>query len=627
MPGRIKRVIYLFGFLFVILPISNGLGAATLTQISAGLSAGVGTELDEVNNHLYFVQYNAPELKRIILTPVCENDPATACVEEVIATGFSHAEDVVLDIEQGVAYVTTRDNPGTGGLWKVDIATGSKTLVTFNLGAPQQLVLDLAINQGYVVGYNDGRLRRVDLNTGAKTPIITTLDNPVGLAISSDLAFAYVTEQGAPARISKIDLTLGAKVEDVVTHGIGGVSLIAPFFLDWSDSSQNSLYITEREPANRVSRLDLGTAELYSITTGLAMPWRPTGLAAKGVGTPLFVTTENEIIKLDFIELSGPIFMAVGHVPSSSISAVGYADTVSTLPGYFYKVRHSPFGGTMNIFGNFTTFLEQAATYYAVKMSKDGVDSYLTHTWRVSRWDVTEFKYKAVTITPELDGFKYRIPVEDSDGLYHPELWWYPYWMMRWPSNENGEVTFSIELFSADGSLISNALDALSAPNSLTLYIDNSPPTLKINKIMQTALPVDHEVLPCEIIDSGNNELYFEITAYDANQHLRNYWLEVLWGDNKHETIVGYSDNYENHIDLIPPHAWSGVINFIPKDSLGDKITWQAKCNCAHTFYLRAKKRTINGYNYVLRRRYHKSVTINRAPDSCGITPCGFPCP
>lgn len=610
----------------LLLSFSKFVIAAPPIQINSGISAGVGAELDEINNHLYYVQYNAPELKRIILTPACENDTTVACAEEVIATGFTHAEDVALDIDHGLAYVTTRDNPGTGGLWKVDIATNTKTLVTFNLGAPQQLVLDLAGNQGYVVGYDDGRLRRVDLITGAKTPIFTTLQHPVGLAVTNDLAFAYVTEQTAPARISKIDLTLGIKVEDVVTNGVDGVSLVAPFFLEWTDSSENSLFVAEREPANRVSRLDLvGTRDLYDVTAGLTMPFRPTGLAARGVGTPLFVIAESEIVKVDFLELSGPIFMAVGHVPSSSISADGYADTVSTLPGYFYRVRHSPFGGTMNIFGNFTQFLTLGAKYYAIKMTKGGVDSYLSQSWRVSRWDTTDLKYKAVTIAPAIAGHIYEIPTE-SDGQYHPELWWYPFWMMRWPSGEDGKVTLSVEIYDASQNNITSSLSSLAAPNSLALHIDNTPHTAKINRIMQVSTPHDIEVKPCDIT-SGNNQYYFEITAYDANQHLRNYWLEALWGDNKHETIAGYSDNYENHIDPVAPHPWSGVINFVPTDSMSNKITWSAKCDCAHTFYLRAKKRTINGYHYTLHRRYHKSVTIGGTPATCGIPACGFPCP
>ncbi|VAX34563.1 hypothetical protein MNBD_NITROSPIRAE03-349, partial [hydrothermal vent metagenome] len=91
--------------------------AATKTPIATGMSAAVGTAIDESNNHLYFVEYNAPDLKRILLTPECENDTAISCIVEIVATGFSHAEDVELDIDHGYAYVTTRDNPGTGGLW------------------------------------------------------------------------------------------------------------------------------------------------------------------------------------------------------------------------------------------------------------------------------------------------------------------------------------------------------------------------------------------------------------------------------------------------------------------------------------------------------------------------------
>jgi len=599
--------------------------AASKTPIVTGLSAAVGTAIDESNNHLYFVEYNAPDLKRILLTPECESDVSVPCIVEVVATGFSHAEDVELDIDHGYAYVTTRDNPGTGGLWRVDIATGTKSLVTFNLGAPQQLVLDTPNNHAYVVGYDDGRLRRIDLMTGAKTPVYKYLENPVGLAVTGDRAFAYVTEQRAPARISKIDLTLGVKVEDVVTDGVAGTSLVAPFFLAWTDGSQNSLYVAEREPANRISRLDLaGTPTLYDITSGLAMPWRPTALAVKGAGTPLYATAENRIVKIELIELTGPIFMAVGHVPVSSIIN-GYADTVSTLPGYFYKVRHSPFGGRLNIFGNFTRFLALGAKYYAVEMTKDGTTSYLSNSWTASRWDSTEMKYKPFTVAPAVDGYKYEIQVE-SDGLYHPELWWYPYWMMRWPSGEDGTYTFRVKIYNAGGVDITSSLSSLPVPNELTLVVDNTPPEVKIAGIWQKG-PPDKLIKPCDIVTTGNNEYYFKITAYDPNNHLLFYRLRALWGDNKRELIDGYRDSYSNHIAPLPPHAWSGVMNYIPKDSIGNPVTWSAKCNCAHTFELRAGKRTINGYHYILRRTYHKSVTISNSSTTCGLTECGFPCP
>lgn len=98
--------------------------AITQTEIVSGLQGVIGIALDEVNNQLYFVEYGSGELNKIDLS---SGSP--------------------LDIVHGLAYVIPRDAPGTGALWKIDINSGSKTLVTFNLGAPQQLFLDVANNQ------------------------------------------------------------------------------------------------------------------------------------------------------------------------------------------------------------------------------------------------------------------------------------------------------------------------------------------------------------------------------------------------------------------------------------------------------------------------------------------------
>lgn len=248
---KAKFLILLLAFGTFLIPRVDFVYAATTTQIASGLSAAVGVALDESDSCLYFVEYSAGTLKRIKLSPECEMATTPPCPIETIATGFSHPEAVQLDLDHGFAYVTTRDDPGTtGALWKVDVSTGSKSLVTFNLGAPQQLVLDVPNNQAYVVGYDDGRLRCIDLTTGAKTPLFIGLGHPVGLAVTDDGNYAYVTEQDAPARISKIDLVLGVKVGEVITDGVSGVSLVSPFFLAWTDSSRNSLYVVERDPVN-----------------------------------------------------------------------------------------------------------------------------------------------------------------------------------------------------------------------------------------------------------------------------------------------------------------------------------------------------------------------------------------
>jgi DNA-binding beta-propeller fold protein YncE len=626
---KAKFLILLLAFGTFLIPRVDFVYAATTTQIASGLSAAVGVALDESDSYLYFVEYSAGTLKRIKLSPECEMTTTPPCPVETIATGFSHPEAVQLDLDHGFAYVTTRDDPGTtGALWKVDVSTGSKSLVTFNLGAPQQLVLDVPNNQAYVVGYDDGRLRCIDLTTGAKTPLFIGLGHPVGLAVTDDGNYAYVTEQDAPARISKIDLVLGVKVGEVVTDGVSGVSLVSPFFLAWIDSSRNSLYVVERDPVNRVARVDLTTSEKYDAVTGL--PWRPSGIALSSLGTPVYVTTDNQIVKVDMVEfdLTEPVFLGIGHVPSTEI-VDGYA---TTDPLYFYKVQHSPFGGTLNIFGNLSHFKALGATHYEVLVSKDGGPYVpLGLSWNAYKWNPAPAiaKYELVPVAPEPATTRYVIPDEYPLNAG----WWYPpFLFMRWPSGENGLYTFEVKIYDAGSSDITWKLPA--AKNSLTVRIDNTPPDAKILSICQkgTAGSItgpcypDKEIKPCDIVTPGNNEYYFRITAYDANHHLRYYTLRALWGNNRSETIC--HDSYNNHVDEEGPYWWSGEINFsVPRTPADAPTIWGAKCNCAHTFYLRAGKRTINGYNYILRRHYHKSVTINNTGVTCGMDPCGFPCP
>lgn len=578
--------------------------AVTKTTIATGLQAAVGVALDEEHNHLYFVEYGAGTLKRLGLS-----SPS----HDLIARDLSHPEDVQLDLAHGLAYVTTRDAPGTGGLWKIDISTGSKSLVTFNLGAPQQLVLDIPNNQAFTVGHKDGRLRRINLTTGAKTPIFKELGKPVGLAITKDKKYAYVTEQKAPAQISKIDLTMGVKVgEYVVRNGVGGVSLVAPFFLAWTDNSQNSLYVVERDPANKVSRVDLITSTKNDAVTEVVPPppwwWRPSGIVVSSANTPAYVATDKAIVKVDMgLDISEPGFMGVGHVPISKIDSGGYA---TTDPGYFFQVKNAPFGGTLNIFGNLSDFKGLGATYYGVRLSKDGVDlGALNLSWNAYKWDPALSEYKLVSVAPLPDTTMYLIPAEYPAN---PE-WWYPsFLIMRWPSGQNGLYRFTLVLYDGSGTDITP-----SGLKELTVLIDNTPPVVNIHNIFQNKPPIT-DIEPCVIVDSGWNKFTFKITANDAEGHLYNYALSALYGYHQHLAIT--SDSYENHIGLPPPPyvpvLWSGIVNgIVPASPIS------VPCNCAYTFYLRAWGRTINGYNRIQYVDYHKSITV----DLPSLSPCTKP--
>lgn len=573
--------------------------AATMTPIVSGQNGPRGVALDEQNNYLYFVEHDGGTLNRIDISP-----GSTFPNSEFIVGGFSAPEDVALDVEGGFAYVTTKDlenhPPNTGALWKVDISTGSKTLRTFNLKAPKQLVLDLPNNQAYTVSSGDGKLRRIDLTTGSKNIIYTGLDQPVGLAITTDGQYAYVSEQGTN-QISKIDLSLGSQVE-VIASGL----MTGPFFLAWTDSSEDSLYLVEQSP-QKVSRIDLLTLEKYDVLNPMtSVTDIPSGIAVNAQGTSVYLSIGNEIRKYYLVDLEGPIFMGVGNVPASCIDEFGFA---TTNPGYFFKVKDSPFGGTLNIFANLSGFLAEGATHYAVLVQKETeAPEYLDHSWIMYKWNNSELRYDPVTVEPNTDIVNgvplYEIPAQ-------PQYWYPAFLFMRWPSGENGLYTFTVKLYKPNNNLIDT-----SDEQSLKIRVDNTPPTALINEIWQVVLPLenldnDNPIETCEIVNTGDKRYYFNITAYDSEQHLLSYKLYAIWGNNQSATI--FTDSYNNHVSAAPGYHWFGVIN----ENIRDDDPWNAICDCAHTFCLRVKKRTTNGYGYILRRDYHQSITIYNTGNTC----------
>ena len=568
-------------------------------DLAAGVGAGVGIAYDEINNDLYYVEYTAGTLKRINLTPACEGTPAPTCTIDTVASGFSHPEDIAVDTSTGIGYVTTRDDPGTtGSLWRVDLATGVKDLITFNLGAPQQIVLDAPTSSLYTVGYDNGILWRIDLTTGVKVAKVTGLGNPVGLAITADRSLAYVTEQ-TTNRLSEYDVATGGKVRDVLT------GLTAPFFLTWVDPAQLAVYMIERDPANRLSRVDL-VSETSALIAG-ALPFRPSGVALNFVAGAAYVTTDTKVVRIALAQLAmgEPVFMGVGHVPSTSI-VNGYADT-TTDPTYFFQVKDAPFGGTLNIFGNLSNFAMLGATHYSVELTAGGSTANLKRSWTAFRWNTATSKYESTLVAPISPGSDmYEIPPEYPVAAAR---WYPPFLMMRWPSSDNGMHTFRARIFRSTIAGFIELTHLLPVPsNSLTVLIDNTAPTVELHDIRQLTTPPTI-IAPCDIISSGPNSFDFRFTAHDTNQHMLSYRLRALWGRNQSATI--FSESYP------PPSAtppfWAGEANaFLPAGG------WSAACNCAHTFILRGWKRTINGYNYILHRRSHQSVTINNTGASCG---------
>jgi hypothetical protein len=329
-------------------------GPASTQLPPATLGGAVGCDWSTVLNELVFVEYGG-NLSRMMLSP----SPAYA----VLGTGYTTPEDVKVSADGKTAYVTER----TGDLVKVSLSSPGRadaTVLATGMTAPQQLFLDEANNAAYTVEYAaSGRLWRIDLASLAKTEILSGLQNAVGVVLSADRQFAFISEQlaGGTGRVSRFQLSNGAR-QDVVT------GLVAPFFLTWLDASQSTLLMPERDPANRLRSINVlaGTSAIVAQN----LPVRPSSVAIVTPGTVLVCC--NDVIDEIFLapqgnQPGGDLLEGIGWVPASWVDqTTGLADTVSHDPSYTYQVENAPFGGTLPVMVNFAEASALAARYYRV---------------------------------------------------------------------------------------------------------------------------------------------------------------------------------------------------------------------------------------------------------------------
>ncbi|MFN8393576.1 MAG: hypothetical protein U0176_02775 [Bacteroidia bacterium] len=193
-----------------------------------------------------------------------------------IGSGYSELEDIVVASDETTAYVTERG----GNLLKLSLTSpnrASAAVVATGFTAPHQMHLDQLNNNMYVVEYaNPGKLYRVSLGGGTKVVLATGLKNAVGLVLSKDQGYAYVSEQG-PGAITRIDLLTNAKI--TIASG-----LTQPFMLSWADPEETRLLVPERDPANRISVVDVTrtSANVTVAITGTVA--RPSSVAVVAPG-------------------------------------------------------------------------------------------------------------------------------------------------------------------------------------------------------------------------------------------------------------------------------------------------------------------------------------------------------
>jgi len=523
---------------------------------------------------------------------------------QVLGTGYNQPEDIKVSADEQHAYVTER----VGNLLRVDLTNANRafaTVVHAGMTAPHQIVLDEAHNQAYVVEFaNPGRLLRIDLTSGGATIVLSNLEQPIGLLITPDLQLAYVSEQTAgpeAGRIRRFQLST-ALPETVVT------GLVAPFFMTWADTTASSIYVTERDPANRITVLRLAEVPTTTSVIASGIAFRPSSVAVQAANQ-LLVCSDQEINQLDLDPYvpTGPILLGIGHVPVSRISRdtpstpmpadqEGYADT-SVDPAYFFQVKDAPFGGSLPLMFNHQRAYGDGARFY--KLLVDGTELLPRQNWNDYLWNDPLTSFVLTAIVPTAAGY-YRIRP--------PSELWYNHWLgYRLDSSvlSIGRHVLSVRLF-ASQSLASELGSATDPGRSMVVRIDNGIPAVSIDKVLH-----DGNVVPvCAVVNSGSDAFTFGITAVDAEEHLLSWSLTAAWGDNQSKAVD--SDNYSNHV--VASKKWPGFSGMVPVVA---PSPWHAtvpgdpqSTQCAHTFYLGVWDRVIDGYNHLHYQSYHKSITI-----------------
>jgi len=553
----------------------------TPTTVFSPMDGAVGCDYLLSRNQLIIVEFDGD----IDLINLSNNS------HQIIGHGYQNLEDIKVSRDGRHAYVTERQ----GNLLRVDLLNADRvhaTLVSSGMTAPHQIVLDEDHGVAYVVEFApSGRILRINLSSATPatnhTPVATGLHSAVGLLLTADRQFAYVSEQTG-GQITRIRLSTGNR--QTIVSGLN-----QPFFLTWLGDTESSILTTERDPANKVVLIDL-TPTPATHTEIATVPTRPSSVAVVGADQ-VYVSSDQVISKLSLTAFGpgAPIFMGIGHVPVTKIGATGMA---TTDPGYFFQVVDAPFGGTLPIMFNHEAARNAPLHAVHYRIVVDGAEL-----------PVTPFSdYLWNSGTSQFDLVANPHPAGPFYNVRHAGEVWYNPWLGAFVDSTNltnGLHTIAIRLFTAANVEIGHITDA---GRSAKVLIDNGWPIASIDKILHNGV----EVPVCAIEHLGVDKWTFDITARDVEKHLMSWSLWAVWGDNKSKAIG--SGSYVHNPVIHPFDQWEGLP---PDPHVVPSPAWQAavagdpsSTNCAHTFFLGVWDRVINGWGYIHYADYHKSITI-----------------
>ena len=557
------------------------------TTIATGFADLAGSSYRTSTDQLYVADSGAGNISAVT---------AHTHVKTVLGSGYSAPSDVELSIDGLHAYVA--DRPGT--LLRLSLTNMNRaaaTVVASGLNGIDQVALDEAHGVAYVAEFTGGHIQQVNLTTGVKT-VVATIATPRGVLVTSDGRFIYVSSDAGT--ITRFDLSTNTSV--VIASGLN-----APRHLTWADAGESTILFPQPNPTGTVLKADLTTTP--ATVTAIAGPTAPAPYSVAVLSSnQLLVASATVVSEVDLTasvySAAGPIFLGIGFVPADATHLPnGYADT-TVDPTYFFQVKDCPFGGTLPLMINWEHARTLGANFYQVFIAgPSGPPVQVTQSFGDYLWSVPLNQFELVTTTPASGGY-YRLR---SAGQI-----WLNFWLgllLDTTGRPNGLNTISIKLFSAE-SAASEIGHSTDPGRFAAVMIDNTVPVANIQQILQQ--PGNVPVGACAIVDTGTPTFTFVVTASAPQSHLLGWNLVAYWGDDKSMGVA--SDNYSAHIT--PTRLWAGITGVaVPPPG---PTPWNAtvagdptSTHCAHSFFLDAWDRVINGWGYIHgAASYQKSITL-----------------
>jgi len=550
------------------------------TTIATGFDDACGSDYRQLTDQLLIADAGANTI--VSLT-------AHAHVKTTLGTGYNAPADIELSNDGIHAYVT--EEPGTLlRLSLTNLNRSAATVVASGFNGIDQVALDETHGYAYVCEFTAGQIQRVTLATGVKK-VVASIASPRGVLVTSDGLFIYVSSDGGT--IDRVDFATGITI--TVASGLNG-----PRHLTWADAGESVILFPQPNPTGTVLKADLTTtpATVTAIAgPTAAAPYSVTVLSPNQILITSATTIGEVDLAASLISAAGPILLGIGFVPNSlTYLPSGFADTTSD-PTYFFQVKDSPFGGTLPLMINWQSARALKASFYQVFIN--GV--MVTSPFADYLWSTTLNVFELQTTVP-VSGY---YPLRSAGQI----------WLNNWlgllldtTSQPNALSTISVKLFSAESA--SSEIGHDTDPGRFAaLMIDNTQPTADIEQILQQ--PGNVPINTCAIVTTGAPTFTFEVTA-SAPAHLLAWSLTAYWGDNQSKAVS--SDVYANHVT--PSRIWVGITDVaVPPPG---PTPWNAtvtgdptSTHCAHTFFLYAWDRVINGWGYIHGpASYSKSITI-----------------